>query len=288
MKKIILLACVALTFTGYACKPKAQSSMGLSPDSLETKTFVFNSDTTDTTAQCKLQMEYPVGNSSLSEAVRKIVAANLDSAINFLGYSEDASARNIPMYKGQISDGQKYIDAYGKLTVGFLKKHWTEDHDPSLGNSYSVPYFTSANLDKIADTKRFVTYSVEGYFSMGGAHGMGYRYGVTVDKATCREIPQLLDTTKVKAMQPLLRRGIIQYFKDFGEEVADSSLKDMLFIDKGIIPLPTVKPYLTEKGIEFVYQPYEIGPYAMGIVRFTISPEKLKPYLKFNVNSFFK
>ena len=33
-------------------------------------------------------------------------------------------------------------------------------------------------------------------------------------------------------------------------------------------------------GIEWIFQPYEIGPYALGIVTATLSWKQLKPYLK--------
>ena len=42
---------------------------------------------------------------------------------------------------------------------------------------------------------------------------------------------------------------------------------------------PVADPYMTEQGVHFLYQPYEIAPYAAGMPAFTISYEDIKPYL---------
>jgi hypothetical protein len=36
---------------------------------------------------------------------------------------------------------------------------------------------------------------------------------------------------------------------------------------------------MTEKGVEFLYQPYEIAPYAAGMPSFTLSYQDIRPYL---------
>ena len=63
------------------------------------------------------------------------------------------------------------------------------------------------------------------------------------------------------------------------EQITDAQLNDYLFIENGIIPLPSSSPYLAKYGVHFIYQQYEIGPYAMGLVSFTVPLDKIKPYL---------
>ena len=46
------------------------------------------------------------------------------------------------------------------------------------------------------------------------------------------------------------------------------------------LPLPDAEPYLTEKGVTFIYQPYEISYYAAGKPEFTIPFDVVKPFLK--------
>ena len=110
----------------------------------------------------------------------------------------------------------------------------------------------------------------------------------------------MVDTTRVKDLQPILRKGVLSYLNQQSgdenqtaneektgnegqneneEQITDAQLNDYLFIENGIIPLPSSSPYLAKDGVHFIYQQYEIGPYAMGLVSFTVPLDKIKPYL---------
>ena len=92
-------------------------------------------------------------------------------------------------------------------------------------------------------------------------------------------LTESVDTTKTKELQPILRKGVIDYFKDCGEDVSDDKLNDMLFINDNTIPLPACTPALTNQGLKFIYQQYEIGPYALGMVNFTVPYDKIKKFM---------
>ena len=98
----------------------------------------------------------------------------------------------------------------------------------------------------------------------------------------------MVDTARVKDLQPILRKGVLSYLNQQSgnesqteneEQITDAQLNDYLFIENGIIPLPSSSPYLAKDGVHFIYQQYEIGPYVMGLVSFTVPLEKIKPYL---------
>lgn len=81
-------------------------------------------------------------------------------------------------------------------------------------------------------------------------------------------------------MQPLLREGLATYLRDNGAETTiDDLLKSDTFISDGQIPLPSTNPYLTADGVKFVYQEYEIGPYAIGTPTFTIPLKDIQPFI---------
>ena len=95
-----------------------------------------------------------------------------------------------------------------------------------------------------------------------------------------------VDSTALKALQPILREGVKSYFVDVakndGESVSDTDIKDFmdgLFIENGIIPLPAAAPYLSPDGVVFVYGQYEIGAYAIGMPTFTVPYDKIEKYL---------
>ena len=61
----------------------------------------------------------------------------------------------------------------------------------------------------------------------------------------------------------------------------DDALKDMLISvdDVNRIPLPSAAPSFTKKGLAFIYQQYEIAPYAAGMINFDLPYDKVRPYL---------
>ena len=49
--------------------------------------------------------------------------------------------------------------------------------------------------------------------------------------------------------------------------------------DMNYLPLPKHTPYITEEGVVFTYQPYEISFYAAGAPTFTVPLSEMKPFL---------
>lgn len=72
-------------------------------------------------------------------------------------------------------------------------------------------------------------------------------------------------------------------------EITDEELCEMLLLDISgspvtvqqldSFPLPSTPPYFTRKGVTFVYQAYEIAPYAAGIPTFTVDFDDIDKYL---------
>jgi hypothetical protein len=91
----------------------------------------------------------------------------------------------------------------------------------------------------------------------------------------------LKDTADVKFHQ-LIIEGVRSYFADNenNKVFTDEELKDMLIIDGDVahLPMPVTPPCLMEDGVSFVYQQYEIAPYAAGLPSFIIPYKKIMPY----------
>lgn len=98
------------------------------------------------------------------------------------------------------------------------------------------------------------------YFYAGGAHGMhaiGYKI---LDLKNKKELSleDILTESSRQNLGPLLEKHFRRQYK-----VKDSeTLEDAGLFDNKIEP--TSNFYVTGKGIGFIYNPYEIGPYAMG------------------------
>ena len=79
----------------------------------------------------------------------------------------------------------------------------------------------------------------------------------------------------------LFKKALMQqYFKvKTGKE-----LDDLLMLPTpGYLPKPVSDPYLTKEGVVFVYQQYEIAPYAAGSPKFTLPYSEVKKYMTHTV-----
>ena len=226
----------------------------------------------DSTLKCSVVVDYPSGDDSLSVGVRRYVAGELARLFLPTMQEEDEPAA---VFKGTKEDGKALVDFYGKLNFGYLKAQYAELKDFGIaGLSYDL------SIRKTGETDRYLTYETSCYVFLGGAHGSAVCRPVNIVKATGKVLTATVDTLKQKALQPILRRGVKEYIsKAENRKIKDSDLQNMLFVEHGIIPLPATVPVLTPKGLRFVYQQYEIGPYALGMVEFTVPYTDVKSCL---------
>ena len=60
-------------------------------------------------------------------------------------------------------------------------------------------------------------------------------------------------------------------------EAEDPELVQLVEMDSVV---PNGNFSVGDNGVQWIFQPYEVGPYALGIVTALVSWEELKPYLK--------
>ena len=138
----------------------------------------------------------------------------------------------------------------------------------------------SFSLKKDRETERYVVFLSEDYVYMGGAHGGVVGRGpLTFDKKDGRQVEEFFEPSSLEAMQPLLRKGLVDYFAENDYEVTPEGLDDILMLDAGFVPFPAWAPFPSDKGMVFTYQQYEIAAYAAGMPNFTLPYEDVLPYL---------
>ena len=162
-----------------------------------------------------------------------------------------------------------------KQRTAFLKTSYEDEKDSVIN-----PYTETLNLEVLYQDSRFLSLEYSVYEYTGGAHGQFESIYYTYDLEHLRRmgLTEVLDTLHYgEAVSRLLEA---QYRKDVGLNlgVKLSEAGDVpLFSDS--IPL-TTNFFLTEKGIGFLYNEYEIGPYVLGPVYFFLSYSDLMPYLQ--------
>lgn len=263
-----------------SCTSRASKSgtAAAEQDSVQQQATAFATDSIafceqkDSTLKCSVVVDYPSGDDSLSVGVRRYVAGELARLFLPTMQEEDEPAA---VFKGAKADGKALVDFYGKLNFGYLKSQYAELKDLGIaGLSYDL------SIRKTYETDRYLTYETSCYVFLGGAHGSALCRPVNIVRSTGKVLAATVDTLKQKALQPILRRGVKEYIsKAENRKIKDRDLQNMLFVEHGIIPLPATVPVLTPEGLRFVYQQYEIGPYALGMVEFTVPYADVKSCL---------
>lgn len=278
MRFTLVAAGMALmALAGCKSGPAKSGTAAAEQDSVQqTAAFVTDSiafcEQKDSTLKCSVVVDYPSGDDSLSVGVRRYVAGELARLFLPTMQEEDEPAA---VFKGTKADGKALVDFYGKLNFGYLKAQYAELKDLGIaGLSYDL------SIRKTGETDLYLTYETSCYVFLGGAHGSAVCYPVNIVRSTGKVLAATVDTLKQKALQPILRRGVKEYIsKAENRKIKDRDLQNMLFVEHGIIPLPATVPVLTPEGLRFVYQQYEIGPYALGMVEFTVPYADVKSCL---------
>lgn len=285
---LITLALVASIMMGCkASSTKAQAANDVK-EAQAADTLVVSTDSCilqeGEIVQCAISVDYPTEPNELSKNIRTIL--NEELANLYLGNMNGDQIEKQESYKGDLANGNLVIEKYCKDNFAYLKSQMKDlkDADPRADANMSY----DIRLNKEAETDSYVTYHCFSYVYLAGAHGSTFERSFNIVKATGKKLSQVVDTARVKDLQPILRKGVLSYLNQQSgnesqteneEQITDTQLNDYLFIENGIIPLPSSSPYLAKDGVHFIYQQYEIGPYVMGLVSFTVPLEKIKPYL---------
>lgn len=168
----------------------------------------------------------------------------------------------------QLQEALDYIAQWKKEHRSKSKK-WMEQNAP-----IEPHYMHQANFAKVADTDAFVSYLFSNYWYLAGAHGSSQSWGVTFSKRDGHRITYPMTAERWRQLQPAVRQKLAEYFSqgDTSNPVTADSLNDYLLLEymHGDIPFPVRAPYYSDRGVEFIYQQYEIAPYAAGKPSFTL------------------
>lgn len=278
-----LLATFAVaTLTFSACKDKTSPVASGSTDSAS---VAVDSQTVDTASA--------VNDFALKPYKKKVKTKHFNYDVEILlaeSQSNPTLARAINewvneqlggKYTGNLTDGEAMIQNY--------LKRWQKDEEQDIDNG-EMNY----DFEKVYETDDIITLEMESYWYGGGAHGGATRVGATFRKSDGRKLDKSM-LNNDSNLNRLLVNGLMKAFevktrRDLAEQLMISSLDDMTDVEEklALLPLPETQPWLTKKGLELVYQPYEIGPYAVGMPTVTIAFKHLPGVLNSTGQTFLK
>lgn len=200
----------------------------------------------------------------------RMVVKSVDKWIrHMLGDGDTSVAMGEPLAKYMVKDVlganegdlRDWNDAFGKDC---------KDGFPPM--SYEFSY----EVKKIDCTFHYLTMLYNSYIYTGGAHGGAASIGQTFafDDGRMLDMDMFRPGTDDKVLE-LVKKGLMeQYF----EVNTEKEFYDMLLIDDGTLSFPANPPYFETEGVCFLYQQYEIAPYAAGMPACVIPFEALSPY----------
>ena len=201
---------------------------------------------------------WPTNNSSKALFVKKIISNELTQK-NVVREPEDIFLEE----KNQFS--RDYKEGYKDTEDSMMRE-----------NPYLFSMDEINRLMIVYQSPKILSLANYSYAYTGGAHGNYGTHYSSLDLENGKKI--LLDnilTPTAKTKLPLL---LEKYFrKNYGVE-KNTSLKDAGLFESTIKPNDNF--YVTGKGINFCYTPYEIGPYVMGEINIFIPFSELNNYLQ--------
>ena len=136
-------------------------------------------------------------------------------------------------------------------------------------------YNENLEFEKVRSDNKVISFIMTSSGYMGGAHGYYNSFGLNYDTKT----GELIDFAELSDNSDKFYNDTLEYNREltqtdeykermFPEDFFDGSeLETVLYSDE--------KWYLSDEGLTFISNPYELGPYASGIIEFVIPYDKL-------------
>lgn len=173
------------------------------------------------------------------------------------------------------SEGRTDVEAACKLWVEQMLNSYSDDGeevDEEDAWMYDFEYSRSGEFAGACKSRHLQTYTGSDYEYTGGAHGytgIGHEvFDMTTGEIVTEE--DLFAEGYEENVAELLAASLEEYLAD-NEEDPESMFS---------LPEPNGNFAVSEEGITWTYNPYEIAPYSMGIFDLLVSWDDLKPYLK--------
>lgn len=272
MKKCVYLSTIFFIImvlyaacTGNAPKQNDGDSNMPSDSTIDSYLFA-NIDTAALFPIDKFSAESPA--LSLQLSLDTVVANNSNSAqINntiiyaTFGYDEISVAKAIDSF---IKTSKK---EYYAMRADYINEKNMEHSASWLNNSYSIKGRCLGIHDNI------INYIIENDTYEGGAHGLFTQTLLNIDCCTGREIRlsdifiENFETVLTEQLTERLAKNVGAANVDDLKEWGYTALNDMY---------PTENFMLGKDSIIFLYNPYEIAPYALGIIRVALGLDEIK------------
>jgi len=187
--------------------------------------------------------------------------------------------------------GKEYVkmdvDTVVRSFVADIKHEYKINNEPLLKlmdakNRYRLDNEQVLEGFSLLSDENIFSYGVNRYVFMGGAHGLNTRNYFNFDLKNGKRITEadLYKPGFENALSELIKVRMIEERKENPELEPIERLEDSDYWVEAIKPNGNF--YITDQSINYVFNPYEIGPYYMGQTEVTLPFARLSQILKPN------
>lgn len=219
----------------------------------------------DTGKRCdvKISLDYPTAYKSESDLAR------LNSLLASLIFGTEYS---------QYTSLKEATDTVAQHTLNEMKDGLTTLCN-EIKLSSEITFTTLTQIAPVYNNNDFLSYNINSYSYEGGAHGMSSSlyyviYLPTMNRITLNDViaPEYIDDINQILIDTLV--------KNLELKNKDALIDVGYFDPEGITA--TENFYINDKGVTWVYNPYEIGCYALGETAITLSYDDISYYVPEN------
>lgn len=272
--KISSILVLVIVFSGilFSCKKNTGNSTKIVFDSIVVKQQIPLLEKNDTTlpyADVNVNFIYPVkfGNKENLARLQQIFIGTFFNDVQFDNLSPQEAI-------------DKYIENYKEEYKSLSNDFYSDKNRLPKGETPMWYWYYMNNTNKIMfQNDSLLSYAVEYSDYTGGAHG-SYRITYTnVDLAELVTVSE--EDIFVPNYHKPLTEIIVNRLMTQNKVTSPDSLINIGFFDINDI-VPNNNFWLSDKGIHYSYNQYEIAPYAMGVIDVFIPYEDLTALIKPN------
>ncbi len=262
-RSLWLISCVLVVFFFFFCRQKTVRTI----DKSDVERYYLAADTSKGALSIELNVAIPVcfDDDKVLDSIRNTIVSNL-FGLEYVKFDNDSLVK-------RFTDDLK---TEYKLTNGPILDEMDEKSLYSFNNEHVLDGFSLLSDEII------FSYGINRYVFMGGAHGLNTINYLNFNLKNGKLITEsdLFMKNSTKKLTELIKKRIVEQSRE------DESLEPIKNLEKTDYWIDAIKPngnfYITDESLNYVFNPYEIGPYYLGITEVRIPYERLKNILKPN------
>ena len=261
-KRIAMLAICAVTVTSMLACAKDTGSQ--------------NIDTSEVTEQTQEEENTEKEYSSATAPEIAYTSVKAEGYDYFEGQVQclEITDNDHPELKAAIDDYFSGVVSNFNAGIDSMNEDAKQQNEEMGDEGYEMKYSENITVDIQRRDNKVLSFILNDYTYMGGAHGGGTFIGVSFDVGTGQQIT-LDDLGDADSIRDTSKEYILNAIATSSEEARANLYEDDVIDYKEVINEQFSNGYqpefyLDDVGITFVFQQYDIAPYAAGMISFTV------------------